>query len=262
MQSRGIHMITMSAQLPAFLQPKPTPSLVRLGRDNDGGYLVDPRDIAASDILLGFGIKDDWSFEKDFVAARDVPVYTFDPTVNENIFRKDIIKAAPRIDQLQLVVGAYRTWSEYKRFFSGDRHHIEKYVGKTSWPNSISLMDIRANVVPNGLSNIFLKIDIEGWEYRILGDILAISDDITGLVIEFHDVDLHLGRIEAFVRNLPLEICHVHGNNNVPLSEDGIPTVIECSFTRQTDGRSDVVLPHALDMPGNARQAEYALSFG
>ena len=34
---------------------------------------------------------------------------------------------------------------------------------------------------------IFLKIDIEGWEYRLLKDLITYSEVIEGLVIEFHD---------------------------------------------------------------------------
>jgi hypothetical protein len=40
--------------------------------------------------------------------------------------------------------------------------------------------------------NIFLKIDIEGSEYLFLQDIIANEERITGMVIELHDVDIHL----------------------------------------------------------------------
>ena len=57
---REKHIATeKSAVLPLFLRPKTISELVRLGRDNDGGYLVDKRSITASEIMLGFGIKDD-----------------------------------------------------------------------------------------------------------------------------------------------------------------------------------------------------------
>ena len=40
--------------------------LVRIGRNNDGGYLVSKSDIEKSDVLIGLGINDDWSFERNF----------------------------------------------------------------------------------------------------------------------------------------------------------------------------------------------------
>ena len=57
---------------------------------------------------------------------------------------------------------------------------------------------------------IFIKMDIEGSEYRLLDDILKYASDISGLVIEFHDVDLHQERILNFIQKLPLTLVHIH----------------------------------------------------
>ena len=77
------------AVLPLFLRPIKGADLVRIGRDNDGGYLVDKRSIISSEFLLGFGIYDDWSFEKDFIKYVDVPVVAFDASVGQKIFFKE-----------------------------------------------------------------------------------------------------------------------------------------------------------------------------
>ena len=42
---------------------------------------------------------------------------------------------------------------------------------------------------------IFLKIDIEGEEYRLLNDLIKNSDLLSGLVIEFHYVDININKI-------------------------------------------------------------------
>ena len=78
------------AVLPLFLRPIKGADLVRIGRDNDGGYLVDKRSIISSEFLLGFGIYDDWSFEKDFIKYVDVPVVAFDASVGQNFFLKKL----------------------------------------------------------------------------------------------------------------------------------------------------------------------------
>ena len=52
--------------LPILFKPNKKYSLVRVGRDFDGGYLVGKDTILNSDTLVSFGINDDWSFERDF----------------------------------------------------------------------------------------------------------------------------------------------------------------------------------------------------
>ena len=56
----------MIGKLPNDFSYKSASDLVRIGRDNDGGYLVSKSDIEKSDVLIGLGINDDWSFERDF----------------------------------------------------------------------------------------------------------------------------------------------------------------------------------------------------
>lgn len=59
----------MQGRLPSFFSFKSANDLVRVGRDNDGGYLISQQDIDHSDLLLSLGIKDDWSFEEDFCSC-------------------------------------------------------------------------------------------------------------------------------------------------------------------------------------------------
>lgn len=81
------------ATLPIQCRPMSSEFLLRLGKDNDGGYLVDSRDIQRSDCLISLGINRDWSFEKDFVNYKNVPVSAYDRSVNRNVYIKDIIKS-------------------------------------------------------------------------------------------------------------------------------------------------------------------------
>ena len=37
-----------------------------MGKKNDGGYLVGEETVKKAEALISFGIKNDWSFEKDF----------------------------------------------------------------------------------------------------------------------------------------------------------------------------------------------------
>ena len=65
----------------------------------------------------------------------------------------------------------------------------------------------------NSYDNVFLKIDIEGSEYRILDQLIENQKKINGLVIEFHDCDLHFDRINRFIQSFELDLVHIHVNN-------------------------------------------------
>ena len=97
--------------------------------------------------------------------------------------------------------------------------------------------------------DIFLKIDIEGSEYRILNDILDIEKNLIGMIIEFHDVDLHLERIENFIKHLKyLKLIHIHPNNYGVINSENIPALLELTFEKDPDLIYDEVnFPNSLD---------------
>ena len=70
-----------------IFKPKKEYELTRLGKKNDGGYLVGIQTVKESQYLISFGIRDDWSFEKDFLKKNLVKALCFD---SENIL--DILK--------------------------------------------------------------------------------------------------------------------------------------------------------------------------
>ena len=49
-----------------IFKPNHSYELIRVGSHNDGGYLVEKNSHEKSDYLIGVGINDDWSFEKNF----------------------------------------------------------------------------------------------------------------------------------------------------------------------------------------------------
>ena len=53
-------------KLPFFFKPKFKTYLERIGKENDGGYVIPSKSIADTDHLFSFGMYDDWSFESDF----------------------------------------------------------------------------------------------------------------------------------------------------------------------------------------------------
>ena len=50
-----------------FLRPIKNENLVRLGRNADGGYVVDKNVVENTNHLVTFGLGPDWSFELDYI---------------------------------------------------------------------------------------------------------------------------------------------------------------------------------------------------
>ena len=249
----------MKARLPNFFSVKQAKDLVRVGRDYDGGYLVSESDIKQSELLIGLGICDDWSFEEDFLSRKNVSIYAYDASVSEIYFFKQLIKSLIRIDNLKIFVNWIKVIIKYKKFFSQTNvHHIQKFVGLNSESEEhCTFLDV---LNKTDSKKIFLKIDIEGSEYRFLNDIIDNEDRITGMVIELHDCDVHLKEIERFVNQFKLNLVHVHANNYSPIrSDDDLPIVLELTFSRYAEFSIDYKLPHELDMPNNRNASDYEL---
>ena len=75
-------MVSLVGKLPKFLKYRSAFDLVRIGNRNDGGYLVSLADVNKTDLLLGLGVLDNWTFEKQFIKLKDVPLYTYDATIS------------------------------------------------------------------------------------------------------------------------------------------------------------------------------------
>ena len=250
----------MKASLPSFFSFKTADDLVRLGRNCDGGYLVSQSDITNSDLLIGMGINDDWSFEEHFFSRNEVDVYAYDASINESLFLKRFLKWLIRIDKPYIARNYLKTLLSYRRFFHKKKvNHIEKFVGVNCSDEIFCTFLDAINKTKHG--NIFLKIDIDGSEYRFLNDLCANVDRISGLVIEIHDCDLHLKRIENFIRDFGLKLVHIHANNHAPINLDsGLPLALELTFSRYAKTLNSTNLPHEFDRPNTDTAAEIEIS--
>ena len=243
--------------LPCFLNPELSNNLTRLGKDNDGGYLVNKQDVEDSSHLVSFGICDDWSFEKQFLKVKDIPLVAFDGSLTNRFWLKKSI--------LSLFSGKVFNILKYicfKSFFSKkNKKFVRSFVGLKQHPSFVAFKDALEYIGGVKGKKVFFKIDIEGWEYRILEDIMAVSENISGMVIEFHDIDLHIERLENFVNSFPLNIIHVHANNYGPIAENKLPHTIEITFSSLSSNLPGFVnMPHALDQPNDPGRPEYKIS--
>lgn len=212
------------AVLPAAFRHRRCVDLVRIGSHADGGYVVSLADVRRSEMLLSLGLGDDWSFERAFHDLSPVPIRAYDGTTNRKLFYRAAGEALRKV-RLKDAIGHLLNYKEFKRFFVSDRVHVRKFVGS---PVYLPLDDILREAEAN---RIFIKMDIEGSEYRCLDALIAHQDRLTAVVIEFHDVDLHLDRIIRFIERFQLDLVHVHANNCAPVTANGVPLVLELSFS-------------------------------
>lgn len=230
-----IQKVTPAEKLKSFLKkvyPRKTKStLIRIGGDSDGGYIV-PDDFEGISCCFSPGVSDNSEFERECL-EKGIKVFMADYSVNE-----------PKLDR-----GIY-SFSFLKKFIGS--YSDEKFISINKW--------ICSNL-PEGDGDIILQMDIEGSEYESL---LNISDTFLQrcriLVVEFHFLESlwspHFFRIfeATVIRLLEFHACvHIHPNNSEGMEERfglKIPRILEMTFYRKDRGVLDeyeTIFPNRLD---------------
>ena len=254
---------------PADFRPDGRNELIRLGTDHsDGGYII------AADIpgrighVVTFGLGYNWDFERDVHAiAPSATIHCYDHTVYPAKVIVKMLWAAVRLPfKPWKRKRMLRTTIDYFRFFGAGKpaRHFMQMVGTTDGPKETTVAAAFARL-PKDADTVFLKCDIEGGEYPIADDLVAVAPRCLGIGLEFHDSGKKLDVILDMVRRLRHThyLDHLHINNNSVPDDHGIPTVIELTFSRKDvapDGASlpasaaDFARAHdgvALDVPNN-----------
>jgi hypothetical protein len=221
---------TRYMNLPMILQPFQCNDLIRLGKNGDGGYLVNIEDVKKSTKLISFGVSTDWSFEEDFSKINDCPCVAYDHSVKDDI-----------------------------PFFSGKNSLIRKQVG-----TEVFLSEI---LKPDDM-NVFLKCDIEGDEYKILHETIQHSHRFSGIIIEFHDMSKYplFNQLTSFISKIQQKLIHNHPNTyrHVKFGENQYsPDVLELSFTSSKNIflNPNLSLPHKLDQSNCFEENNFVISF-
>ncbi len=237
-----------------ILKPKFQYQLVRLGKKNDGGYLVGEETVKKAEALISFGIKNDWSFEKDFRKINNKSkIKCYDNQLNLKLLvRLFIIQLIFVFKNFKFSLLLKNFTDIFEYFFIKKKIEFNQKI--------ITYGDIKK--ISINYQNIFFKIDIDGHEYRIFDELIEIKEKIVGIVIEIHDIDLHLERVLSFCKEIGLELTHIHPNNFAIVDNNGDPTVIELTFekTPRKIGEN-CILPHSLDMQNDPACSDISLKF-
>ncbi|MDR1683775.1 MAG: hypothetical protein LBS25_10390 [Candidatus Symbiothrix sp.] len=263
------------------LHPILVEDLIRVGRDIDGGYVLSAGQIEKTEILLSFGINDDWSFEADFCKrvqmqrnklnlSKEMQLHAFDYSSKPSNFLRMSLKnfAASLVNILICKISKakergrtakcfFMLFVAFKRFFQRKLHHnfYPKFLGEKDDKMFIRLDTVFKNLPeePKDLS-VFIKMDIENWEYKTLPQLVPFFNKINGLAVEFHELDIAGEKFEEIMDlfSTRFDIAHVHGNNYGGLIYDTkLPMVLEITFINKAMGAdSNILSPHQYPIKG------------
>lgn len=226
-------------------------ALKRQGRAHDGGYVVPIKAIETADLMMGYGIADDASFEEAFSTRYHKPSYGFDCGVDH-------------------ISSQNKLFSFVSECIGNDAY---LYRSQQSSKKISSYPEQRAALHLNG-KKIFMKMDIEGAEYEALKDVLKQPSEITGLVLEIHFynrkmIDQAIQLLSSLDEHFLL--LHVHGNNytrhyfSSKNATGRIPQVLELTYINRalvTEYRLSTNQSHPLpiDTPNNPKAKDVAFT--
>jgi hypothetical protein len=177
---------------------------IRLGKDNDGGYIICSG--LEYDCFISGGISDDISFEEEFLKMYpNIPCYAYDGTID------NVPKENNKITYIHKNIGQFENQTE-----TNLSPHFEQY------------------------EKIMIKMDIEGHEFPWLMSVSPKNmKKIKQFVVEFH-YPLQSPTTYALLGKLAKThwLVHLHPHNGCGFQEfkvEGrenlvIPNLIECTY--------------------------------
>lgn len=224
---------------------KSTTPKIRIGSDSDGGYVIE--DNHTYDILISCGIADNIDFENIFTSKYNLDCMAFDGTID-------------KINTSNNKITFYK-----------------KNIGTTNTEHTTNL---HLEIEP--YNDIFLKMDIETFEYRWLHTLS--HEQLTKfkqIVMEFHfpftaypfnhlDIDIPVSeKMDVFNKLQKTHVLvHLHANNCCGTTiYDNIttPNVFECTFVRKdictSYTKNTDHIPSILDSPCVLSHPEIHLSW-
>ena len=183
-------------------------TLIRLGRNRDGGYVV-PKELLCKN-FLSCGIANEISFENDYVKNCDnANIHCFDGTIN----------SFP---------------SENAKLFNWHKLNVDKVDGE----KTISMNTIIDKFF-KGQNELFVKMDIEGWEYQAFETMTDENiDKIKCMVLEVHFIDQRYSDFETLLNKLSNFLVLVHKHDNhfgkyFDYENEHLPNVYELTFVHK-----------------------------
>lgn len=193
---------------------------MRLGKNNDGGYIIADIPNHRYEALISGGVRDDISFEESFLSVyNDAKCFIFDGSVST--LPKNITNI---------------------KFES-------KYIGDIETTHSTNI-----HSYINNCQNIFIKMDIEGAEIDWISSLTAEHImKISQLTIEFHYPFQQKAENVLYKLSKYFKLIHLHGNNCCGMRNESnimIPNVFECTYINNNLLNLDKIQLNKDSIPG------------
>ena len=210
---------------------------VRVGWDEDGGYVCLKDSLRNDMTVLSFGVGPCIEFEMDLLKNYKAYITCYDESVE---IPKETLKANPRLKYV-------------KEFLTKD--NVNSIFDEHEYP-------------------LLVQMDIEGCEFDFLETVTPENlQKIETLILEFHfawPLNIGLPRIENALRILnETHVCyHIHGNNHLGnfIEGTGIPIALECSYikkdlstTKEVDNQTYPL--KGLDFPNARGRIDFPLNW-
>ena len=207
----------MKVKLPStllWLCPVKVDDLIRIGRNQDGGYIVPKSVVDYADGLLSLGLGDDWSFDESWHELKpNDPIHMYDGAP-EGQWNSDL-------------------HNRCTAFFVDNRVYFKEHI-YPEHDDSLHRISFETALDRISGNRIMLKMDIEGAEVPIMPNIIAARDRLIGITLELHDVNHKRNRFQQIVNDLKqyYKIVHFHGNNYTSSRDEGLTDCFELTFIR------------------------------
>jgi hypothetical protein len=218
-----------------IIRPQSVGAMQRIGSKHDGGYVI-PKNLPLVELIVSFGLGDDWNFEKELLRLGIIHSFVFyDHTVStKSLINRVNSRISSRNFSFSALLFRVIILVRYIADFKAKKYsHIRKKITEfESDSRNTTLLEV-ATSIPS--KEFILKIDIEGSEYLLIDQICSVSHRVPLLIIEFHNTEANQARFEdAMEKLLKLYVnCHVHANNYEQIRENGIPQALEFTFGRK-----------------------------
>ena len=223
-------------------------SFIRIGKPNDGGYIMLDNFQKGGGIAYSFGIANDVSWDYDMV-QRGYEIFMYDMTINALPFQ-------------------HPNFHFFKQGIGGSKNEVEALDTLENF--------IERNTHQNN-QHMILKMDVEGAEWDFLTSVSSNTlNQFDQIVFEFHNITQPKNSaqmektIEAFKKlNKTHTPVHIHGNNHSSFLNIGgigiFPNVPEITYVKnenyEFEDDDEIFLPIPLDQPNHWKLKDIPLGY-
>jgi hypothetical protein len=222
-----------------FLRPYQVVTKIRAGKLKDGGYVIEESSLKNIDVIYSYGVGWDISFEKALLQKVNKTCRIFDPTIGISSFSNHTYIRNKGYYYLFKYFIATALWKPYIYLHKAIGYKLKFYSEGLANKKEDHYDSFQNHITRFKDNNrkIFLKIDIDGGEYKIFKDanFIAALKNVVQLAVEFHNVKENLSELKYIIESISdkLSLIHIHGNNWGGTFEYGgkqVPNVLELTF--------------------------------